>query len=135
MMRTFFSKVMVSGLILAVSFSAVLCCNPAMAHTGKAGQCHSFLVKTGKSASYCPHCKPNHAGKDERPCCLKKFPADQISKTSLNVSRTVNELVFLDALPKPEVVVKDKYTFAYFNGPPGPVSDPPLYIPLHSFRI
>ena len=134
MIRTFFYKIMISGLMLAISLSAVLCCNPAMAQTGKAGSCHSFLKKAAK-ATGCPHCKPVHADKDDRSCCIEKLPADQISKTPLNFSKTVTDLVFIDTLTEPQVVLEDKYAFVYPNGPPGPVSDPPLYIPLHSFRI
>ena len=132
-MKKVSSKILASGLILAVFLATVLCCNFSVAAQSNGSHC--LVKKPETSTSTCHYCKTGTKSKSESSCCLKQLQADQPTQISLNFQQVDTSHTPLDVLPQTNPFLKTKFNLAYLDGPPGPISNTPFYILSHSFRI
>ena len=132
-MKKYFYKILTSGLILTVFLTAVLCC-----HCLKTAEAGYFpgLMNVAKPMPAC-HAHPGKTGGPAQAdhCCNPQLQADHPAKIFLKIPQTVNDFVLLSILFPQQFVFQDRFNLACLNGPPGPISDPPLYILSHNFRI
>ncbi len=130
-MKNYFSKILASGLILSVFLATALCCNvfvssSAEANTGMKDMpgCHMNKGKFDTSSQ----------DKDNS-CCKPQLQADNPVKISFNLTHIINDFSPLDVFIHQQIGLKEKFNLAYLDGPPGPVSEIPLYLITHNFRI
>ena len=135
-MKNYFSKVVGSSLIIAVTFATVLCCHPSSAasitNTAEAKSSHDFKLAK-KVILVCRHCKPNTSNKTDKTCCIKQFHA--VVPNQISLTTNILQLSVIRHLDQQGYFLQSKFNLAYLDGPPGQTSQIPLYILTHHFRI
>ena len=130
-MKKYLTKITVSSLILTFSLASTLCCHSFAATTPSS-------IKTEHAMPSC-HAHKNKAAapvKGTCDCCVtKQLPADSAANISLNIPKVILGDLSSNILSNPFSIIKTKFNLAYLDGPPGPISDIPLYIQSHNFRI
>ena len=125
-------------LIVTVSLATVLCCNFSATQTAAVGRSSVVMSKMEKAMPAC-HAQRNQADAPMRTdcnCCIsKQLQAEQPTKISFNPAPIFSSYALLDVLSQQSFAPKAEFNLAYLNGPPGPISDTPLYIHLRNFRI
>lgn len=127
----------VSFLIPMISLAAVLCCNFMGVNSAEAGKLSVALSKAEKLPP-CHKQKEEPPVSDQRDCnCYKekKLQADLRAQSSIPTAQEVIGYLSFHVSPQYAMPFKNKLTIAYLDGPPGPVSDTPLYLTHHNFRI
>lgn len=122
---------MASGLSVTVFFATVLCCS----FSGVA-QASGTLANIEKPLPAC-HAQSGKTNvpAQEGDCCKPQLQAEQSARTILSATQIVTDLIPVEFLPQQIFALKGKFNLAYLDGPPGPVSETPLYITVHNFRL
>src|SRR5438045_1463096 len=124
-MRNHFPKIIISGLILTLAAATVLCCNFSWAQAASKAMpgCHMHKDKA-------------QSQKGNGDCCIdKRLQAELPTKISFPIFQLIAGYVSLCFFFPKLFSIENQFNFAYLNGPPGPISPPPLYINLRNFRV
>ena len=137
-MKKYVFKIVIPCVISTLSLVTVLCCDFSGMQVAEAGS-SSIVLKKEKAV---PLCHASKVDKKETPnqkncsCCKeKRIQADLPTNISLNTYKTIIDYVALSLLPEQVAVFRAQFNLTYLNGPPGPISDIPLYLHSHNLRI
>ena len=137
-MKKYISKIINLCLILALSLATVFCCNSSATQAAAASHSSVVMAKTEKAMPAC-HRHRNQTPiptKSDCSCCInKQLQADQPIRISFYAPQIVIGYSSLAILLQQQLVLKAKFNLAFLDGPPGPISDSPLYIHFHNIRI
>ena len=129
-MNKTFSKVLSLGVIFALGLAAVLCCDLSKkVNAAETGSKHC-------SACLIPHTnKAQTPSQDNGSCCRPKLQAYSLNTVSLNIAPSLTGFTPVILKSEQTIALKTNFNLTFLHGPPGSISDTPLYIDFHNLRI
>ncbi|MCR4337887.1 MAG: hypothetical protein NUV91_08810 [Candidatus Omnitrophica bacterium] len=123
-------------IILGIVGIGFFCCVPS-GHAMTQALDSSMLAKaqTSMPACHAQEAKAATPTKQDCTCCLKQLQADYPVPTASVVPQFSKSFLAVNFSQDSFCALESKINLAFLHGPPGSLSDIPLYLRLRNFRI